>query len=390
MMRTKIIFLTFLIFVTMLSCSILRSKELVRLPKANNQNSLDSSQAEIIYKYAQHYPNGTQLSICIITGDKENYVGIERRNDSLVYIYNRDRIFEIGSITKCFTGIMLARLVYDGKVNPNEPIKNILPIPLKQSSLNGAEITLVHLANHTSGLPFEPDDVKNIVIPYASYDRFDPYRNYTIERLYDYLTNKMMLESTPGEKRTYSNLGFGLLGHILTLITKKSYEQLLFEAICNPLEMKNTFLTFNKERKRLLVQGRDENGNPLDCIENLNNAFIGCGSIKSTVKDLVKYLRANINDTTYFYLAQKTTKVNSEHSTGSLAWETYSEKGKHHVGAFGATGGYTSVIIFERNQHVGIVVLSNISAYTASKGNTIEDLCKELYGPMPFASVTKK
>jgi CubicO group peptidase (beta-lactamase class C family) len=389
-MKIKTVLFILSIIVTILSCSILNSKELVKLPKVNNENSLDSAQAEIIYKYAQHYPNGTQLSICIMTDSKEKYVGIERRNDTLAYIINTDRIFEIGSITKCFTGIMLAKLVYDGKVNPNEPIKNILPIELKQSSLNGVEVTLTHLANHTSGLPFEPSDVKNIVFPYASYDRYDPYRNYTIERLYNYLTNKMILESTPGEKRTYSNLSLGLLGHILTLIAKKSYEQLLFETICNPLGMKNTFLTFNKERKRLLVQGRDENGKPLDCYENPNNAFIGCGSIKSTAKDLVKYLRANINDTTYFYLAQKTTKVNSEHFTGSLAWETYSEKGKHHVGAFGATGGYTSGIIFERNERVGIVILSNVSAYTVSKGNTIEDLCKELYGPMPFASETKK
>ena len=140
----------------------------------------------------------------------------------------------------------------------------------------------------------------------------------------------------------------------------------------------------------LLVQGRKENGKPFDCDEIQNNAFIGATGIKSSARDLAKYLKANIYDTTYFYLAQKTTKVNSEHFTGSLAWEIYSEKGKHHVGAFGATGGYTSGIIFERNERAGIVILSNVSAFTVSKGNTIEDLCKELYGPMPFASETKK
>ncbi len=89
-------------------------------------------------------------------------------------------------------------------------------------------------------------------------------------------------------------------------------------------------------------------------------------------------------DTTYFYLAQKTIRVTDEHFTGSLGWETYNEKGKHHTGAFGSTGGYTAGIIFERNERVGIVVLSNVSAYTAPKGSSIEDLCKELYGPLPF------
>ena len=71
------------------SCSILHSRKLVKLPESNNQNSLDSVQAEIIYKYALNYPDSTQLSIGILTGTKEKYVGIERRNDSLIYIENR-------------------------------------------------------------------------------------------------------------------------------------------------------------------------------------------------------------------------------------------------------------------------------------------------------------
>jgi CubicO group peptidase (beta-lactamase class C family) len=376
-------FAILLLLITTQSCAQLPQKKLVRLPVNNNHNLLDSSQAEIVFKYAQHFPNRTQMSICIITGEAEKYVGIERRNDSLIYIDNRDSIFEIGSITKSFTGIMLAKLVYDGKVNPNEPIKNILPVHLKQSSLNGSEITLVHLANHTSGLPFEPGDVN---IPSFYYNLYDPYRCYTIERLYDYLSNKMVLQSTPGEIRKYSNLDLALLGHILTLITGKSYEQLLFETICNPLGMKNTFVTLNDGRKRLMVQGRDEKGNSIICSDTKNTVFVGVGGIKSTVKDLVKYLRANMNDTTYFFLAQKTTKITDEHLTESLGWETYSEAGKHHVGAFGATGGYTSGIIFERNTQVGVVVLTNVSAYLASQGSYTDKLCRGLYDPLPFAT----
>ena len=389
-MRTKIVLLILSIIVTGLSCSILNSKELVKLPNVNNENSLDSVQAEIVYKYIKHYPNGTQLSICILTGSKEKYVGIERRNDSLVYLENRNSTFEIGSITKSFTGIMLAKLVYDGKVNPSEPIKNILPIKLKQSSSNGVEITLTHLANHTSGLPFEPSDVKFNNNPNIPYDPYDPYRSYDIKRLNNYLTNEMKLQSTPGEVRKYSNLDLALLGHILTLITGKSYEEFLREIICAPLGMENTYIKFNDDRRKSLVQGRKKNGEPFNCDEIQNNAFVGATGIKSSAVDLARYLNANIYDTTYFYLAQKTTKVTNDHFTESLGWSTYNENGKHHVGAFGSTGGYTSGIIFERNERVGIVILSNVSAFTATNGNTIEDLCKELYGPMPYASGTKK
>lgn len=387
-MVRKIAWITALILVAIISFALFRSRELAKLPVGDNQNSLDASQAQAVYDRAKHFPNGTQLSICIITGDTEKYIGIERRNDSLVYIDNSDRVFEIGSITKTFTGTMLAKLVYDGRIDPNEPIKNFLPVPLKQSSLNGKEISLVHLANHTSGLPFEPTNVKDDEI--HPFNPYSPYQYYTTKWLYEYLTNQVVLQSTPGEKRTYSNLGGGLLGHLLTLITGKPYEELLFETICSPLGMQQTFITLNAERKQQMVQGRDLKGRPLPLGGGDCGALTGAGGIKSSARDLVKYLKANMNDTTYFYLAQKTTKVFDEHFTGSLGWATYSDRGKHHVGASGGTGGYTSGVIFERNSRVGIVMLTNVSAFLASQGNYTEGLCRALYDPLPFAADRKK
>ena len=88
------------------SCSWFGSKELARLPATSGPHALDSAQAEAVYERAEHFPNGTQGSMCIITGDSEKYVGILRRNDSLVYIGNSDSVFEIGSITKTFAGTM--------------------------------------------------------------------------------------------------------------------------------------------------------------------------------------------------------------------------------------------------------------------------------------------
>ena len=366
------------------SCSQHYSRELVNLPVSENRDLLDSSQARLVFDFAQHFPNQTQLSICFIAGDSEKYVGILRRNDSLVYIRNSDSVFEIGSITKTFTGTMLAKLVFDGKVDANEPIKKFLPVRLLQSSRDGIEITLVHLANHTSGLPFEPGNVKDV--DDHPFDAYSPYRYYDTKRLYDYLSGQLALQSTPGEKRVYSNLGGGLLGHILTLIAAKSYEELLFETVCTPLGMKNTFVTLNDERKRSMVRGRDPRGQLLPFEGGDCGALTGAGGIKSSARDLVKYLEANMNDTTYFYLAQKTTKRFDEHFTGGLGWATYGDRGKYHVGAFGGTGGYTSGVIFERNEHVGLVVLTNVSAFAASPGNYTEKLCRGLYDPLPFGA----
>jgi CubicO group peptidase (beta-lactamase class C family) len=300
----------------------------------------------------------------------------------LVVIENRDSVFEIGSITKTFTGTMLAALVYEGKVDPNEPIRNVLPVPLRQSSRDGVEITLTHLANHTSGLPRDPDNVQeNRGHPF---DPYSPYRYYDTGRLYDYLSGRMVLQSTPGEKRSYSNLGGGLLGHILTLIAAIPYEELLFETVCVPLGMNNTFVTLSDERKRSMVRGRDPRGQLLPFDGGYCGSLTGAGGIHSSARDLARYLKANMIDTTYFSLAQKTTKSFDEHLTGGLGWATYSERGKHHVGAFGATGGYTSGVIFERNERVGVVLLTNVSAFAVSTGNHTERLCRDLYDPLPF------
>jgi CubicO group peptidase (beta-lactamase class C family) len=370
------------------SCSLFTHRPLVNLLMADGCSRLDSAQAQAVYDRAQLFPNGTQIAICIMSGDSEKYAGIERRNDSLIYIENRDSVFDIGSVTKTFTGTMLAKLIYDGRVRPDDPITKYLPLRLHQPSKNGKEPTLAQLASHTSGLPFEPVNVRNDAR--YPFNANAPYKSYSTERLYDYLATQQVLDATPGEKRIYSNLGGGLLGHILTLVSHKSYEQLLCEAICTPLKMEHTFVDLTPGRTSSMVHGRDANGDPLPFGDGDCGALTGCGGIKSSAADLAAYLRANMMDSTYFALAQKPVMRFDEHFSGALGWAPYSERGKSHQGAFGATPGFTCGVIFERNKRVGVVVLTNVSAYLAAKGNLTEGLCRALYDPLPFAAGTGK
>ncbi len=154
--------------------------------------------------------------------------------------------------------------------------------------------------------------------------------------------------------------------------------------------MNNTFVTLDDNRMRQMVRGRDPRGQLLPFDVGACDALTGAGGIKSSVRDLVKYLRANMADTTYFLFAQKTTKVFDEHFTGGLGWVTYSDKGKHHLGAFGGTGGYTCGVIFERSQRIGLVLLTNVSAFLASQGNYTEGLCRALYDPLLFEPEKKQ
>jgi len=346
-------------------------EELVNLLQPKD-NLLSQLQIETIYKYSQLFPNNTEFSIAFINGDSVKFIGIKRENDSLKYESNFDKIFEIGSITKTFTATILAKLVFNGKVDLNEPIKNILPIQMHQSSLNGKEVTLLHLANHTSGFPKEPDNINfDWTIPGS------PYKLYDTIKLYDYLSKRMTLLSTPGEKREYSNLGGGLLGHLLTLITKKSYENLLLESICQPLGMHHTFVKLNSENVEYLIPGRDPRGHKVQNWEL--NVLEGGGAIKSSAEDMVKYLIAHMTDTTHYMMTQQPTFKYTENNCAGLGWAWYESGNLKFVSATGGTGGYSCCVIFERSLKKAIVLLTNVSAFLASRDDSISNMGIELH-----------
>ena len=367
-----------LLFWAVVSCSPPAPKQLVNALAENGNCQLDSAQIQTVFNYMQHFPNGSEVSIALIVGDSTSFVGTRRQNDSVICAVNQNAVFEIGSVTKTVTATMLAKLVYDGVVDLNAPIKTFLPIRVKQSSLNGEEVTLLHLANHTSGLPKEPDNVSTDWAMPGS-----PYQSYDTTKLYDFLSKRMALQSTPGEHRSYSNLGGGLLGHLLTRITGKSYEVLLNESVCEPLGLRNTFVTIDSMRTRNLVPGRDPLGNAVQNWEL--HVLVGGGGIKSSAEDMATYLRAHLTDTTYFYMTQQPTFTYTEHNTAGLGWAWYTAGEKKFVDATGGTGGYSCCVIFERHTQTGIVLLTNVSAFLASKGDYIVKMARALYDPLVAA-----
>lgn len=358
----------FLFSVLNFSCSI-HDKELISLLNSDN-HILSHEQINEIIKYSKLFPDETEYSIAFLNGDSVRYVGIKKENDTLKYVDNYDKIFGIASITKTFTGTILAKLVMEGKVRLDDPIKNVLPVPLKQSSLNGKEITVLNLANHTSGLPREPNNENN----------YKGMGIYNKEKLYDYLSNYMALQSEPGQKRYYSNLGFGLLTQILTLNAGKSYEEMLSEIILSPLNMNNTYVQPNEKQLQKIVKGRDPEGKVAEILKiDAFDAFLGVGGISSSTTDLTKYVRAFFEDSTsYYHLALQPTFKENEQQLSCLGWGIY-KLGKHELyPAFGAGDSYSCGLIFERETKTAIILLTNVSGYIAIKGDYISSLCRSL------------
>jgi D-alanyl-D-alanine-carboxypeptidase/D-alanyl-D-alanine-endopeptidase len=168
-----------------------------------------------------------------------------------------DTIFEIGSITKVFTALLLADMVERGEAAFDDSLSKDLPEGTKAPERGGQSITLEHLANHTSGLPRLPANMKLD-------DMSDPYANYTSEHLFEFLSQHELRRDI-GAKYEYSNLGAGLLGELLSRRAGISYEALVKQRISTPLGMGRTAITLSPEMKAQLATGH---GNDLEPVAN--------------------------------------------------------------------------------------------------------------------------
>lgn len=294
-------------------------------------------------------------------------------------------VFEIGSITKVFTGTLLAEAVRRGEVRLDDPISKFLPKTVKTPVRNNQEITLLDLATQSSGLPslpanFAPQDAKN------------PYLDYTVAQMYDFLSNYHLTRDI-GAKYEYSNLGMGLLGHILSLRAKKSYEDLVKERILNPLGMNDTSIALSPSLRARMAQGYDENGEPASNWDLPTLA--GAGALRSTAKDMAKFIQANINSSNSDLTADFSEATQPRRAAGSgmqigLAWHILTSPENTVIWHNGGTGGFRSFAGFNRAQKKGIVVLTNTSESVDDIGLYFLNTRTPLKKIKPFIAVSEK
>jgi CubicO group peptidase (beta-lactamase class C family) len=194
-------------------------------------------------------------------------------------------LYEIGSVTKTFTGILLARAVTEGKIKLSDPVNKYLPKDAAWLTMGGDTAKIVHLSNHTSGLPPLPDnfDMTNETNPYKDYDK---------TKLLAYLKTAK-LQRKPGEKMEYCNLGVGLLGYILSNIYKMPYEKMVHSHITSKAGMTDTKEFLLPKDSALFVQGYN------DKIEKQSqwdlNALTAAGGLRSNTADMLQYAMLNID-----------------------------------------------------------------------------------------------
>jgi CubicO group peptidase (beta-lactamase class C family) len=227
-------------------------------------------------------------------------VGILRGGDQWVAGYgsfdagqqppDEDTIFEIGSVTKVFTTLVLAEMVLRGEVALDDPAQKYLPSNVPMPKWRDQEITLRHLATQTSSLPRLPANLWKTVK-----DQANPYANYQVSDLYEFLSG-YRLKHPIGRRVEYSNLGMGLLGHILGLAAGKSFEELVSDRILRPLGMNNTSITLSPDQQGRLAPGHTSDGK---VTANWDiPTLAGCGALRSTARDVLHFMAASMNRAT--------------------------------------------------------------------------------------------
>ena len=279
----------------------------------------------------QHLPQG-----CIVTAHKVGgrvvFAGAGKLEPH--GIAPKRILFEIGSLTKVFTGLLLAQAVHEGKVTLDTTVEQLLKDqPFADSSVG--QITLRQLATHTSGLPGEPDDLR------VGADPLNAYAHYSHKRLLAFLSRTKMKGKSPFPSH-YSNLGMGLLGDLLSQVYGKPWDELVAEKITRPLGMNDTSMSLTGEQNRRLApayRGTDS------VIPWTFKALAGAGSLKSSASDLVQFGEAIIHpektpleDAFHLLLHPQ-----GEAGERGLAIARYQSSGQQAYGHDGLTSGYGCV-----------------------------------------------
>lgn len=294
-------------------------------------------------------------------------------------------VFEIGSITKVFTGTLLAEALRRGEVSLSDSISKYLPETVRTPTRNGREITLLDLATQSSGLPGLPTN-------FAPKDAGNPYNDYTVAQMYEFLSTYQLTRDI-GAKYEYSNFGMGLLGHVLSLRAKMSYEDLVKTRILKPLKMNDTTITLSPRLKSRMARGFDENG---DQVSNWDiPTLAGAGALRSTARDMAKFISANLNlqksslESVLAEAHRQRRDAGGKMKIG-LAWHILPAAAGDIVWHNGGTGGFRSFAGFNSTRKKGIVVLTNTSESVDDIGFHFLDASMALKKVKPFVVVAEQ
>ncbi|WP_313093630.1 serine hydrolase domain-containing protein [Chryseobacterium flavum] len=309
-----------------------------------------------IEKYVKKYyedPKAVGLSIGITVRGKDYYYNYGQLEYGKQILPNNKTIYEIGSITKTFTGILTAQAIVDKKIGIEDDIRKYLSDNYPNLQYNSKPIKIVNLANHTSRIT----RIFPNLYERQEYIELNPFSNYSKKMFYEGLKN-MKMDTLPGVKYTYSNMAVNLLGYILEDVYHESYFSLVRKYILKPLQMNNTTVSLANADKNNIAKAHNSNREVIPYWDFPE--LVGTGELRSNTSDMIKYIKGNIaEDQLNISLSHKYTFEGEEGSLG-LNWFFHTTKnGNIMYEHTGGTGGSRSSLEFFPELQSGFIILTN-------------------------------
>ncbi|OJJ14978.1 hypothetical protein BKI52_41225 [marine bacterium AO1-C] len=276
---------------------------------------------------------------------------------------NDATIYEIASVSKSFTGALVAQAVIDKKLSLEDDIRKYLEGNYSNLEYQSNPIRVKHLITHTAGLPkFLPASINAL---FNNIDENLPFRIYNIEKAY---TREAFLKDlktvtiniVPGTQYRYSNADVELMAHILEKAYNLSFEKLLLKYITGKAHLKSTKVHLSNQEKRRLANGYGETNK---LVPHFANTLWGAGSgIKSTLPDLINYMKFQLDDNNQAVKASHQVLYAQENMQMGYLWPILnsSEDGTYyriHGGAFGTQ----NFLMIVPKYNLGISIITNQS-----------------------------
>ncbi|MBK1897512.1 serine hydrolase domain-containing protein [Chryseobacterium paridis] len=341
-------------------------------------NPLSNDFDRLVHKEASAYmedPARVGISIGIIKDGKSYFYNYGTTEKGKSKLPTSKDIYELASISKTFTGTLLAHAVVDKKVSLDDDIRKYLDGSYPNLEFKKHPIKVANLTNHSSGLPqFVPDQSATFKKPMDSipFILARIYKNYSKKKFAEDL-HAIVIDTIPGTTYKYSNAGTQIVGDILEKAYHKSFQDLLKEYITGPLNMKQTLVGTNSAE---LLTGYNEKGKIMP--RNTTSIMAPAGGIYSSTGDMVKYIQYHLNKNDKYVLASHTAVVKSEGDEIGLFWRIHKYKdGSQSFWHTGGTTGFSSVCQIYPSKNMGIVILSNES--DMSSQGKLQDIAENIY-----------
>ena len=323
--------------------------------------------------------NGTYPGVVVVLADPDGYAcyAYGMRNRTTGESVDNRTTFEIGSVSKTFTGLLLADAEVRGLVSISSPVQLYLPDGIRAPSFDGRDITLSDISTHTSGIPGVPDDF------YAYAREEDPahdqaestflaYGEMSAGAVYEWLNN-LTLNRSPGDEWEYSNTGTAIVGDIVSRAEEETYPDLVRDRILDPLRMNSTDARWNEELRERAATGYRGYAPAFDEGREIffNDFWASAGGIVSDGDDMAVYLAAWLElietpfaDALPLALEPRAIRSSDDDLWQSLFWDTVkTDDGTRIYLKAGETNRFQADVILIPERQTGLVILANTAYF---------------------------